>query len=246
MGFFSKFFLFVLNFIVFAIGVGVIVLASLILTNGAQFQVLLDEGTFSVPIILLIMGVIVMLIGFFGCFGALRESPCLLYTYATIVLLLLIAQISVAIYGIVKQDELKAFISGNMVKVFEKIGGDDQELTDSLNGVQHELHCCGVYNYTDWALTIHGDNTPTGGLVPSGCCKTPNSTECTTTTWATMSEPAASEGIYTKGCYTLFMETIEGQATWLGIGAILLALIQLFCVLVACGIGKNSSSSAVY
>ncbi|KAF2343704.1 Tetraspanin/Peripherin [Trinorchestia longiramus] len=136
MGCFTKFFLFVLNFIVFVLGVGVVVLASLILSNSNDFKVLLSDGVFTLPIVLLILGLIVMLIGFFGCFGAMRESPCLLYTYATIVLVLLIAQIAVAIYLLVEKDELRGFVGDSMVKVFDGYGRDDTDLTNSIDASQ--------------------------------------------------------------------------------------------------------------
>ncbi|KAA0201987.1 tetraspanin-like protein 8-like [Hyalella azteca] len=234
MGCFSKFFLFILNFIVFAMGVAVIVLASLILANSDDFKVLLSDGVFTLPIILLILGIIVMLIGFFGCFGAMRESPCLLYTYATIVLVLLCAQIGVAVYGLVEKDEIQEKIANSMAEVFSKYGGDDTELNNALDAAQHQLQCCGVYNYTDWNSGYINSPLP-ANTVPPGCCKT-NVTGCY------QNVNTNPDNIYVTGCYTLLVDTIRGQALWLAIGAIILGLVQLGCVLIACGIGKRGGS----
>jgi len=242
MGCFTKFFLFALNFVVFALGVAVIVLASLILSHGQEFQTLLSEGVLTVPIVLLALGIIVMIIGFFGCFGALRESPCLLNSYAAIVLVLLIAQIAVAVYGIVEKDEITALISNNMVKVFNKFGSTEEE-TQSLNVAQNTLKCCGVNNYTDWytgVLTPEG-KPANNGDVPYGCCNT-NSTSCNQNI-KTLTPEEAGQTIYTEGCYTKFVSMVEGETTWLIVGAVLLGLLQLACVVIACGISNRSPRS---
>ncbi|KAF2358595.1 Tetraspanin/Peripherin [Trinorchestia longiramus] len=246
MGCFTKFFLFVLNFIVFVLGVGVVVLASLILSNSNDFKVLLSDGVFTLPIVLLILGLIVMLIGFFGCFGAMRESPCLLYTYATIVLVLLIAQIAVAIYLLVEKDELRGFVGDSMVKVFDGYGRDDTDLTNSIDASQQTLKCCGVNNYTDWYSGVINSGAVFVNSVPMSCCKLLNNTGCNTNLDNKDPENLNS-AIYTVGCTTLLFNAIDDQALWLAIGAILLGLVQLGCVLVACGIGKKGSlDSRVY
>lgn len=236
MGCFSKFFLFVLNFIVFGIGVGVITLASIILANSGQFEVLISSGTFTVPVILLILGIIVMIIGFFGCFGALRESPCLLYSYASVVLVLLVAQVAVVIYGFVKKDDILETISDGMIEIFEKYGDPTNlDFTQSLDVAQHKLQCCGVFNYTDW---FNGQIESDVGInaVPIGCCRV-NQTGCN----LDANKPYINEEalIYTKGCYTALIDLIKGETLWLGIGAIVLGLVQLACVVIACGIGKK-------
>lgn len=243
MGCFSKFFLFALNFAIFGIGVAVIVLASLILSQTGDFQALLDQGTFTIPIIFLLIGIAVMLLGFFGCFGALRESPCLLYTYATIVLLLFTAQVAIVIYGLVQQDEIKTFLQNSMTTTFNKYG-TTEENTKALDQAQESLKCCGIHNYTDWYT---GVITPAlSGDVAAGCCKDSDAPNCNVGI-SSLTPEQADEKIYTKGCYTLLIETVENEALWLIIGGSILAIVQLASITIACGIGRNSRpSSNVY
>lgn len=242
---FSKFFLFVLNFTIFGVGVAVIALAAIILSQTGDFQNLIGDGTVTLPLIFLFVGIGVTLLGFFGCFGALRESPCLLYTYASIVLLLFIAQVVVVIYGIVQQDEIKAFISDSMVDTFEKYGSpNDPTLSATLDKTQNSLKCCGVNNYTDWYTGVINSEGDLGGDVPVGCCRI-NSTTCNLNIEGVPEETVSSR-IYVKGCYTLFIETFQDKALWLIIGGSILAIIQLACITIACGLGRNSRPSAVY
>jgi len=241
MGCFSKFFLFLLNFIVFVVGVVVIALCSLILSHGQDFQKLLSDGTLTVPIVFLASGIVVMLIGFFGCFGALRESPCLLNTYASIVLVLLIAQIALAAYTSIEKETIGNHISENMQKIFNKFGSTEEE-TQSLNAAQHSLKCCGVNNYTDW---YSGYLTPAapprdGADVPMGCCRGTDVTSCNQNI-KTMTVEEAQEQIFTNGCYTNFVNIIEGETMWLIIGAVALGLVQLACVVIACGISTRAA-----
>lgn len=240
MGCFSKFFLTALNFLVFAVGVAVIVLASLILSHGQDFQALVDKGSFTVPIILLIIGVIILLIGFFGCFGAIRESPCLLYTYATIVLCLLIAQIAVIVYGSVEKGKIQDVMSEKMIKVMATYGHSD-EGTASLDTAQHGLQCCGVFNYTDWGTggAIHKAIIADGGDVPKGCCRHITA-DCNKNIFGASKNDIKAR-IYTDGCFTKFWDIVEGESIWMIVGAVVLGLVQLACVVIACGIGKRSS-----
>merc|ERR1719259_1050461 len=174
---------------------------------------------------MLALGIFVMIIGFFGCFGALRESPCLLNSYAAIVLVLLIAQIAVAIYGIVQKDEIAAAISGNMITVFNKFGSTEEE-TATLNGVQHSLRCCGVNNYTDWYSGVLTPEGAPSGDVPLGCCSD-NTTDCNQNIKGLPADQVTH--IYTEGCYTKFVHVVEGETTWMIVGVVLLGVLQLAC-----------------
>jgi len=237
MGCFTKFILTALNFAVFAIGVGVVVLASLIISHGQDFNTLVDQGSFTVPIILLAIGIIILLIGFFGCFGAIRESPCLLYTYATIVLVLLIGQISIVAYGAVKKGPIQDHMAKYMIEIYRGYG-NTPEGDKSLNSAQHSLHCCGVYNYSDWTIGVL-KNSDIIGDVPLGCCKE-KIAGCNTDI-RNLTPKDIEAKIYTEGCYSKFWDAVDSESVWLIVGAVVLGLIQLACVIIACGIGKRAA-----
>ena len=60
--------------------------------------------------------------------------------YASIVLVLLIAQVGVAIYASLQKEEFKGLVSAHMVEIFNKYGGKDAELTNGLDSAQHEVN----------------------------------------------------------------------------------------------------------
>jgi len=61
-----------------------------------------------------------------------------LLQYATIVLILFSAQVAVVVYGLVKQDEIKEFISSNMNTAFNGYG-TSEDTTKALDQTQNSV-----------------------------------------------------------------------------------------------------------
>ncbi|XP_071550285.1 23 kDa integral membrane protein-like [Panulirus ornatus] len=235
MGCISKLGLFILNFLVFVVGVAVVVLASMIINKDNTYSVLLSHGTFSVPIIILIAGLFIVLLGFLGCCGAMKESSCMLNTYAFIVTILLIAEIVLAIILLAFTDQAESTIKGGMEDVFEQYGNNDTVLKKTIDAAQHDLHCCGVEQYTDWQ-----NYTYSGGEdVSIGCCRE-QIPDCYKG-MATLPLAEANKTIYTRGCYYALKDEIMGETIALGVTCLVLAVIQIMSICCACGIAKKSS-----
>lgn len=88
-----------------------------------------------------------------------------------------------------------------------------------------QLHCCGVFNYTDWFGTINEAQLPTNS-VPVGCCRNMNDTGCNMNINGKPIDDIEAL-IYTNGCFTKFIDIIDAEALWLIIGAIVLGLVQV-------------------
>ncbi|CAG0883989.1 unnamed protein product [Cyprideis torosa] len=110
-GAFSKYILFAINFIVFLIGV-------IILITGIVGQVKKQEGIFQdfneegasnwfkhASVLILVTGLVIMLISALGCCGAIKESKCLLLTYSTIMLIFFIIVLVGSIMALVFKDK---------------------------------------------------------------------------------------------------------------------------------------------
>lgn len=88
----------------------------------------------------IVFGSIVFLIAFFGCCGAIRESHCLTMTYASVLLVLLIAQVVVAILIFVNQDDFKT----NILKVVEKLFQNNPTVApnrQTIDAIQQAVSC---------------------------------------------------------------------------------------------------------
>uniref|UniRef100_A0A673K7I0 CD9 antigen-like n=1 Tax=Sinocyclocheilus rhinocerous TaxID=307959 RepID=A0A673K7I0_9TELE len=104
-----KYLLFVFNFIFWLMG-------SLVLAVGLWLRLdpntvsLLEEGgpdTFFIGVYILIAaGGLVMLVGFFGCCGAVRESQCLLGLFFACLLVIFGAEVAAGVFGFLNKDEI--------------------------------------------------------------------------------------------------------------------------------------------
>jgi len=57
------------------------------------------------PIALMVVGSIIFVIAFFGCCGAIRESNCMIITFAVLLLAILIMEIAIRIVVFVRSEE---------------------------------------------------------------------------------------------------------------------------------------------
>jgi len=239
MGCFSRFALFVLNFCVFAVGLATVVLASVVIHKDATIGVLLADGIFTLPICVLIAGLLILLLGFLGCCGAMKENSCMLKTYAAIVLVLFIAEVVLGILIFVYQDKAEQYLKDGMNKPFNNYMQNDTTLTEALDVAQHDFECCGINGFADWKNFTYGKET---GNVAMGCCR--KETEGCNVDMAGKTEEEAKKTIFTEGCYNAVVNDLKGVTIGLGVAVIVLALVQLLSISCACGLAKNSKRYA--
>jgi len=243
----TKILLFLLNFAVFGVGVAVVTLASLVLSHTSDFSTFFSSGAVTVPIVLLLFGAAVLLLGFLGCCGALRESSCLLNSYAIIVMVLVLGQLGVGIYAAVAWNDFENWATGQMADVLNQYNSmkasDQNSISYAIDVSQHELQCCGINSYKDWRNRTLLPNANLRGAVTVGCCRD-KPDHINPPPMCTMA--ADPDLIYTEGCFTKFYDLIKGKNLWMIIGAVSLGVLQLLCVFAACVLAKSSSRRERY
>ena len=111
---------------------------------------------------------VIFIIAFMACCGAISENSFMIYAYSVILFGILLAQFGAGITAFVMKGDLKDGIETKMVDGMDNYGGEDYGgVTDTWDFVQQELKCCGVNNYTDWGR-VEGWRE---GVVPNSCCK---------------------------------------------------------------------------
>ncbi|KAK7131901.1 hypothetical protein R3I93_018461 [Phoxinus phoxinus] len=135
-----KYLLFVFNFIFWLMGSLVLAVGLWLRLDPNTVSLLGEDGpdTFFIGVYILIAaGGLVMLVGFFGCCGAVRESQCLLGLFFACLLVIFGAEVAAGVFGFVNKEkiieEIKTFYD-------ESAKDNDNSTVQSYHLI---LNCCG-------------------------------------------------------------------------------------------------------
>lgn len=120
-------------------GIALITIGSIVFARATDLKTdaLHDVNPTSAAIALIAFGGIIFLISFFGCCGAIRESYCLMMTYASILLVIFIAQVVVAVLVLVYREDVKGQILNAIGKVWANPNQPGNQ--DVINSVQQTV-----------------------------------------------------------------------------------------------------------
>lgn len=209
-----KYLLFIFNFIFALCGLAILIVGVLVHIEDKKYinemDGLTDNLTFQ-SIALIVIGSIIFIIAFFGCCGAIRESHCMVITFASLLLTILIIQVAIAIYTFValkNADEIN-FKEEYKTKVFDKYNSSE-ETKELVNLIQKELECCGVDSYNDF-----------NGNIPGSCCGKNSSDTC------------HQQDAYHRGCVIALKDFFKYASAIVGGIALGIAAIELIGIIFA-------------
>ncbi|XP_051946895.1 tetraspanin-2-like [Xyrauchen texanus] len=136
-----KYLLFIFNFIFWLMG-SLVLAVGLWLRLDRNIVTLLGEDgpeTFFIGVyILIVVGGLVMLVGFFGCCGAIRESQCLLGLFFASLLIIFGSEVAAGVFGFLNKDKIT-----EEIKTFyeEAINNSNNTTVQSYHTI---LNCCGL------------------------------------------------------------------------------------------------------
>ncbi|XP_050770134.1 CD63 antigen [Gymnogyps californianus] len=224
-----KFLVFVFNFIFWVCGVALIAI-------GIYAQVALNKAlavssasASSTPIAILVLGIIIFFISFFGCCGAWKESYCMVTTFAVLLSIIFLVEIAAAIAGYVFKDKVRSVLEDGLWDAMRKYG-EDEPLTEAVDELQMDFACCGANNYTDWA-TI--ERFRVNDTVPRSCCRI-NTTSCNV-------HPSPAT-IYEKGCLQSIEAWMKKNILVVAAVALGIAFFEILGIIFACCLMKGIRS----
>ncbi|KAM7538006.1 hypothetical protein Aperf_G00000068575 [Anoplocephala perfoliata] len=159
----------------------------------------------SIPLFLLIVGVLIVLVAVPGFIGAVCKNVCLLKTFAALLMVMIILEIVAAILVIVYKNQVSSFVTKFMKDSIEKYRGDrSKTLLAALNTIQRGFKCCGGDGPADW-MGEEGDH----------CCKT--DTPC----------PGSS---FTEGCGEAVYDGLKNHVVGAGVALFIFCIIEVFAL----------------
>ncbi|KAL4005845.1 hypothetical protein ACER0C_005558 [Sarotherodon galilaeus] len=94
--------------------------------------------------ILIAAGALIMVVGFLGCCGAIRESPCMLGMFFFFLLIIFAIEVAAGIWGFSNQSQVVNDITGFYTQTYNNYkSSGDEHLKETLRVIQAELNCCG-------------------------------------------------------------------------------------------------------
>lgn len=179
-----KYLLFAVNFIVWVCGIVVFGVGIYSRVKAGDWSDLVkDVSVVDAANLLIASGAFVMVIGFIGCCGALKQIRPLLVVYIIFLVLIFILEIAGGIYAATKKDAVIESMQKNFQEITDNSYGQknkaDEGLTKSVDWFQTNVKCCGATGPASWSNSTYvkdnkdemaASNATTYALFPDSCC----------------------------------------------------------------------------
>ncbi|XP_077177535.1 tetraspanin-4 isoform X2 [Paroedura picta] len=161
-----KYLMFVFNLLFWLGGCGILGVGIWLAVTQGNFATLSSSfPSLSAANLLIVTGTFVMIIGFVGCIGAIKENKCLLLSFFIMLLIIFVLEFTVVILFFVYTDKIDKYAQRDLKKGLHLYGTDGNiGLTNAWSIIQTDFRCCGVSNYTDWFEVYNTTR------VPDSCC----------------------------------------------------------------------------
>lgn len=219
-----KYLLFLFNLIFAITGIVFISVGAVILGCYKGYSNFVDNWFFAAPVLMIIVGVIVFLVSFFGCCGAVKENHCMIITFSLLLLLIFALELGAGISGYMMRDEVGSMLEKRLESTMSQYL-TNKEAKDSWDIMQHDLNCCGISGPLDWKSSVFKN-----GDLPNTCCiEVSTDNKC---------DPN-SISVRVDGCMNKLQSTIKDNAVILGGVGVGIALVQLIGVIFACCLARS-------
>lgn len=182
----------------------------------------------NVSYLLIAVGAVLLVIGFLGCCGAVREHRCMLLLFFIIVLIIFIIEVAGAVILLVFQGLAAGLIGSLEEQIRQDIHdnyGLDNGVTSLWNATMIEFECCGFTNYTDFDdspyYVEHG-----GQFYPFQCC---NGTLVGNGACSTFGAQISN----VDGCFGKLVEFLEQNAVIIAAVALGIAALEIAAMVVS-------------
>ncbi|KDR08608.1 CD82 antigen, partial [Zootermopsis nevadensis] len=240
------------------VGLAVIVLSVWMLTDTAFYvSVASGESSYYTGIyIFLATGALMFIVGFLGCCGAYRESPCMLVSVSIAihdgrvvpVCFSNCVYIKFGLKSVHNSDKLEVYVKDAVRSTVQQEYGVVDTRTKTFDAIQEGLHCCGATGPQDWAGSEYNKAGKTAFNVlvssvvqvyniPTSCCRQGTSEEFCKTAVKAGIAAQLSTAVYSEGCIDKLIHTLKKHMSivvGVGIAIIIIECLGLIFSLILC------------
>ncbi|XP_076651103.1 tetraspanin-8 [Halictus rubicundus] len=258
-----KYALIFINLIFWVVGLVAVGLAVWMLTDQTFLMSLSQEQhNFSAGLyILLAAGVLMLIVAFLGCCGAIRSSQCMLVGFFSCLLVVIVAQIAAGAWLCTNINSLEELVKSSLIDTVKNKYGVEESYTQAVDSFHSDLGCCGATGPSDWAgskyatkdpslpvsITVSGDANNVY-RVPQSCCILKDSVECAESREIKVASKVNFYAIHNEGCIDKLMDFLNSQKNVvIGVAAaigVLELLGLIFSLVLCCAIGSSDRYKA--
>ncbi|KAJ8260173.1 hypothetical protein GJAV_G00177930 [Gymnothorax javanicus] len=225
-----KYLIFFFNFLFWICGLALIVvgvLTQLALNN----TVVIEKASGSaVPLVLIVVGVVIFFIAFFGCCGAWKENYCMVATFSILLSFIVIVEIGAAIAGYIYRGKVNDIVDSSIKDMVNKYNTSSEDVKKAVDKIQQELKCCGANSSADWAKF-----GPDGKSVPDSCC-------IKETQGCGIGAMQDDDKVFKTGCLTAVKAELKKNVQLVIVAAVVIAFLQVLGIVFACVLMKSIRS----
>jgi len=215
--------MFFFNLLFWLSGLALIIIGSYIKANYGDYLSYGENGSkfASVSVFIIIVGVIVFIIGFLGCCGAVKENYCMVTTFAILLGIIFILEIVAGALGFAYRKKVESHVTDSLKDAVSKYHNKDQPgAKQLLDWAQQRFDCCGIDGASDYTGQKNSTDSCTQGV--KSC----------------YSDNTCSGTLYKEGCKQSFIDFVRHNLAVIGAVAIGIAFIQLLGIIFACCLMK--------
>ena len=192
---------------------------------------MLEQGGY----MLIGVGCFVTLVYVIGCVGACTKNPCVLYSFASALILLFIVEVGISVslfmFSGEAKEEIDTFMKESMAIYNKGELPNANAIKEGWDTIQKQFECCGFDGYEDWGPILNDTNK----ITPKSCCEKPGLCIMSIT----------PSKVYKKGCGKMFEEWLEKYVILAGGFIIGIAVLQLFSIVVALVFARQKKNETV-
>ncbi|XP_052630533.1 tetraspanin-8 [Harpia harpyja] len=155
-----KYSMFIFNFLFWVCGSVILGVSVWIrVSKDVQQELDIDSSLFAGVDLLIAVGSIIMVLGFLGCCGAIKESRCMLLLFFIGLLLILILQVTGGILGAVYRSQIEASLNKTLLASVNSLQSSTEEskvFQENFQKFERMNECCGLLNGpADWGKNFN-------------------------------------------------------------------------------------------
>ncbi|XP_046889351.1 tetraspanin-9 isoform X1 [Hypomesus transpacificus] len=208
-----KYMMFLFNLIFWLCGCGLLGVGIWLSVSQGSFATFSPSfPSLSAANMVIALGAIVMVTGFLGCLGAIKENKCLLLSFFIVLLIILLAELILLILFFVYSDKVSENAKQDLKDGLALYNTNNNVgLRNAWNIIQAEWKCCGVIGFTDWHEALKEK------VVPDRCCQE-HYQECGRN---------STNMFWNRGCYEKVEEWLDDNKHLLGTIGMCILVVQL-------------------